>query len=398
MRVLFLGFSVSASMFARVLSSDRGMPVQTQRFGWAFISCFQRAGIPVDLISAEPVRDFPHNSRLLIRGRRFEENGTEGESTTFVNLPGFKHVMRYVSARRVARGLDLGSTGAVVVHGVNSAFLWLAVSIGAKRSIPVIAVLTDAPSLATRYDNGLTSWMKRYDHRLILGALRKVDGVVTLTPQLAASIAPGKPSMLMEGIAVAVTHGAKNAIPRDVPKVVYAGGLLPEYGVVDLIDSMGKARETWSVEVYGRGPAEEAVVAASQHSRITYGGSVGPEGMADVYASSDILVNPRPAGQLLATESFPSKLLEYMATGIPVVTTDLPTLPDDYRAHLTVAESGPDGLAQAIDRLVALGPGNRSQMGERARHFILESRGVERQGARLLRFISDLAVTKRVRS
>jgi glycosyltransferase involved in cell wall biosynthesis len=392
MRVLIIGFSVSRSMFDRVLATDRGMPVQTQRFGWALVESLGVNGVEVDLVVAEPVADFPHNRRLLIRGQDFREAGVAGRSVSFVNLPAVKNLTRYWSGRRAARLIGVEGTDAILVHGVHSAFLWLALALGKRHGIPTVAVLTDAPSLHTKFDNVLTSLLKRLDRKLILAALRRLDGVVALTPGL-SELAAGKPAMLMEGIA---------AIPPDVdpaplarfdgpPRVVYAGGLSAEYGVLDLLDSVERAKEVWTLEFFGRGPAVAAIQEAERQGlRVAYRGSVAPDEMARVYASSDVLVNPRPPHGALAHQAFPSKLLEYLASGVPVVTTELPSLPRDYVDHVNLADSGPEGLAAAIDELVRKDREERSRLGHEAKAFILRTRGIEHQGSRLRCFVASL--------
>jgi glycosyltransferase involved in cell wall biosynthesis len=393
MRVLIIGFSVSRSMFERVLATDRGMPVQTQRFGWALVESLGANGVEVDLVVAEPVADFPHNRRLLIRGQHFTEAGVAGRSVSFVNLPAVKNLTRYWSGRRAARLVGVKNADAVLVHGVHSAFLWLALGLGKRHGIPTVAVLTDAPSLHTKFDNALTSLLKRLDRRLILAALRRLDGVVALTPGL-SELAAGRPAMLMEGIAISPrdVDGAPLRTVDDLPRVVYAGGLSAEYGVLDLLDSVEQASEVWTLEFFGRGPAVAAIQEAERQGlRVAYRGSVAPDEMARVYASSDVLVNPRPPHGALAHQAFPSKLLEYLASGVPVVTTELPTLPRDYLDHVTLAASSPPGLAAAIDGLVRAGSPSRERLGSDAKEFILRTRGVERQGERLKSFIADLS-------
>lgn len=393
MRVLIIGFSVSKGMFERVLATDRGMPVQTQRFGWALVRSLVANDVEVDLVVAEPVADFPHNRRLLVRGRQFTEEGVVGRSISFANLPALKHLTRYMSGRRAARLIGVKHTDAVLVHGVHSAFLWLALGLSKRHGLPVVAVVTDAPSLHTKFDNALTSLLKRVDRKLILAALRRVDGVVALTPGL-SELAAGKPAMLMEGIALSPLSPDKapSRTVDDPPRVVYAGGLSADYGVLDLLGSVERASECWTLEFYGRGPAVAAIQEAErQDPRVVYRGAVSPDEMARVYASCDVLVNPRPPTGALAHQAFPSKLLEYLASGVPVVTTRLPTLPPDYLDHVTLAASSPAGLAAAIDGLVCAGAEVRERLGSDAQEFVLRTRGIERQGERLRSFIADLS-------
>src|SRR5688572_30624752 len=97
MNVLYLGFAIPDDVLERLLATDRGMPVQTHKFGWSVIEAMMFAGIDVEVLSAEPASDYPFNSRIFFRGRRFVTRGVRGTSVPFINLTGLKHVTRYLS-------------------------------------------------------------------------------------------------------------------------------------------------------------------------------------------------------------------------------------------------------------------------------------------------------------
>ena len=71
------------------------------------------------------------------------------------------------------------------------------------------------------------------------------------------------------------------------------------------------------------------------------------------------------------TEAFPNAVGEAMAIGLPCVATDVgdvAVLMAD--AGVLVPKADPDALAQAVTRLLALGPESREQLGRRARERI----------------------------
>ncbi len=395
MRVLFLGFAVSDEMFENVLATDRGMPAQTQRFGWAVVDALRAAGIETYLVSAEPVADFPNNKRAVVQGRQFTQAGVRGRSLSFVNLTGFKHVTRYAAAVAVENGMSLECFDAVLVHGVHSPFLWAALRIGARRRIPVVAILTDPPSIRTQYDSQATMLMKRIDSTPISRALARMDGVLVLAPPLAADFAPGLPSLWMEGIAPTLVNDSNRLVhsSRKTMSVVYAGGMRQEYGVLDLADAVRMSALPWTATFYGRGPEVAAIKEhSSTNSRISYGGTVPTAALAGIYRDADLLINPRRLEEF-TNYSFPSKLLEYMASGTPVMTTRLPNLPDDYEGHVLFADSGPEGLARAIDSAFHMADHELDLIGRRARQFVIRTRGSHAQGVRLRDFLSGLAPT-----
>ncbi len=210
--------------------------------------------------SAAPAADFPHNRRILFGGGRFEGGGkVSGVLLPFVNITGLKHVSRFASASwSLARHARPGRTSALLVHGVHSPFIWAAIRAGRRLDIPVAVLMTDPPSLPTRFDSWPSLLMKRLDKRLILSGLQKVDGVISLTRSLAEDFAPSRPALRMEGIARPLEPGHPQSETADQgtapPVAVYAGGLREEYGVRALMDAVERSDGRWELHLYGRGP------------------------------------------------------------------------------------------------------------------------------------------------
>jgi len=85
-------------------------------------------------------------------------------------------------------------------------------------------------------------------------------------------------------------------------------------------------------------------------------------------------------------ESYPTKMFEYMALGIPVVVSDFPL----YRAVVEGADCGvcvdpesPQEIANAIQRLIG-DPGARARMGENGRQAVRERYNWDAQAGKLI--------------
>jgi glycosyltransferase involved in cell wall biosynthesis len=113
------------------------------------------------------------------------------------------------------------------------------------------------------------------------------------------------------------------------------------------------------------------------------------------YARAAVLVQPRPVDQHFVRFSFPSKLMEYLASGTPVVSTRLPGIPADYDAHLYWAEDSTEGLASAIAKVLRMPSRQRRERAAAARDFIWSTRGFPTQGRRMREFLGALVERKR---
>ncbi|TMC85311.1 MAG: glycosyltransferase family 4 protein [Chloroflexi bacterium] len=81
-----------------------------------------------------------------------------------------------------------------------------------------------------------------------------------------------------------------------------------------------------------------------------------------------------------------NKLTDYLASGRPIIFFGRSTYDpvQEAKAGVSVAPGDPEILADAIERLVALSPGERMEMSERGRRYLLEHHNIPGLAARLL--------------
>ena len=173
---------------------------------------------------------------------------------------------------------------------------------------------------------------------------------------------------------------------------MYAGGVSEEYGVGRLLEAHRLAHGAFNLTIYGKGPLTDTVKSASQHQAgLRYGGVVEAKELPEIYAWADALVNPRPVNQMFVKYSFPSKLLEYMESGTPVVSTQLPGIPAEYWSYITPTRDSPSDIA---DVLVDVVSGEAwKEKGRRARAYVRAQKGAEPQGWRLRQFLGEMVCT-----
>jgi len=109
---------------------------------------------------------------------------------------------------------------------------------------------------------------------------------------------------------------------KDKIIILFVGRLDKEKGVRHLIDVI-KARSWAGVEFWfvGKGPYKSEIASLSSERPIRYLDFISdPEQLADIYRKSDIFILPSIDDQSI--ENFGIVLLEAMATGLPIVTTN----------------------------------------------------------------------------
>jgi len=96
--------------------------------------------------------------------------------------------------------------------------------------------------------------------------------------------------------------------------------------------------------------AEELHCAA----RVTFTGLLPPAAVAARLRQADVLTLPNPASAISSTFTSPLKLFEYMASGRPIVASDLPALREvlrDGENALLVEPGSPQALTAGILRI-----------------------------------------------
>jgi glycosyltransferase involved in cell wall biosynthesis len=217
-------------------------------------------------------------------------------------------------------------------------------------------------------------------------ALRSSDGVIAVSPPLAArcrelGIPPERILLLSNGVdpeafrpgprdrALAVRLGLEGA---DV--IGFSGSLKAWHGVDILIDAfarMGNGPAPRRLLVVGDGPERARLEALARRrgvaDRVIFTGAVPHVRMPDYTRLMDVAAAPYRDGE--KGYFSPLKVLEYMASGVPVAASPTGTLPhliESGRHGRLVDPGSPELLAEALGDLLE-SPRLRREMGDAAR-------------------------------
>lgn len=318
--------------------------------------------------------------------------GIRARGEGFLNLRFVRFWSRFVSAfRGLSRASKDVEAPIVVVYSAHLPFLaaaWLTRIV--RRDVFLCAILPDLPEFMGVGGRLYTTY-KTVESFLFRKLVRGFDSLIFLTDAMGERIGiPVQKRMVVEGI----------YDPRDDPPsteaasagddtftILYTGTLAARYGIVDLLQAFedlgAPEARLW---ICGDGDTRPAIESMTRHEpRLQYFGQVPRSRALELQREASVLVNPRrPEGEF-TKYSFPSKTMEYLASGKQVIMHGLPGIPPEYLEHLTIpATSDAAGLAQALRKVSALSPEERATRGARARAFILASKSPEAQVARVL--------------
>jgi glycosyltransferase involved in cell wall biosynthesis len=410
-RVLLVGFTVPKDVNEHLCRVDRYMPVQTYKLSWSVVNSLEANGAAVDLISSAPVGVFPANSQIFFKYAKWDRyNGSWNVMAPFVNLTVIRHVTRFCACLCLLASWFVRTHGqrhrVILLYGTHSAHMFAALFLRLLCRIKTVTLVTDPPGIPVPSEGRLANLLRRMDAYIIKRALRSMDGLITLTAEMGKHYAPEVPSIVMEGILSEEDHSSRNSDgeegndSRDDGQfvVLYAGGVEVAYGMELLLDSFKRiSSPSFRLWILGKGDfAAQIEIASQKDPRIRFVGYHPQHEVMILLRKASVLINPRPSRQDFTRFSFPSKTIEYMASGRPLISTRLPGIPEDYFPHLFVLdEETPEELSALLVRLSAMPRKELDDFGARAKAFIIDNKNATRQGARILSFLEHLLHIRR---
>jgi glycosyltransferase involved in cell wall biosynthesis len=145
------------------------------------------------------------------------------------------------------------------------------------------------------------------------------------------------------------------AAPGSAPRVLVARNLEPIYDNATALRAFALLRLRHpgaTLVVAGSGPLRAALEALAAelgvNDAVTFTGRVDNAGMAALYRSADMMLNAS------LVDNMPNSVLEALASGVPVISTDVggvPYLVEDGKTALLVPPADPGKMAAAMLRL-----------------------------------------------
>jgi glycosyltransferase involved in cell wall biosynthesis len=377
-KVVFLGFTIPEELANDYFRIDPNPAIQTYKFAWSFARSLAIYN-EVILVSSIPIQNYPLVDKLFIKGGGFKSQGFNGYFIPFINILLLKHFFRLFFGFFVLLYVCILKKPEVIfVHGVHTPYLILAnlfKFFGFKFAI----VLTDPAGVELDTDSLLSRYLKKIDKFVINFFVNNADILISLAPKLVENynkknIKLNFPGILNKDFNEGISAYQGRKTESHTFKVVYAGGLHEIYGIKKLVDSILEFPADVKIKMLflGKGDQLEYIKQCSKDdSRVEYGGFLSNEELIPELLNADLLINPRPTSLEFTGLSFPSKLIEYLATGTPILTTRISSIPSCYEEFFYYIddESG-IGIQQAILRVMETDPIERNLVASRAQNFI----------------------------
>ena len=277
--------------------------------------------------------------------------------------------------KEIKRGNILNDMDYVFAYEMHLPYLFCLKKI--KKINPKIKTVLICPDLSIHMDldakkKPLKSFLKKIENIVARRLLKSVDGYVLFTEQMQEYFSEfKKPYTVVEGV-----YRDKYALTPTTKKhfIMHAGSLHHNIGIEELISAFEQiTNQTEELWFFGSGAMDEYIKEKEKtNNRIKHMGFVDPQQLFEYEKQATLLVNVRNPQAEYTKYSFPSKTFEYMASGTPFLTTELPGIPLEYKDYLfTIENNSVDEIKAGLDRALALSDQERQKFGADARTFVL---------------------------
>ena len=280
--------------------------------------------------------------------------------------------------------IDFNSNDFVVIVDVlRYGLLKAALRIKNKYHVPVIGMLTDNPANISKASK---SYVKH-----ILNNASDLDGYLALTDGLVKVFNKNnKPSYVFEGLVDEQINCKNDPIDNFY---FFGGSLYERYGVKTLIDAFKDSSIKDKLLIAGRGPLYKYLFdLEKKDSRILYLYQIPKEKVYSYEKRAIANINPRPLNEKMDNESIPSKLLEYLASGKPTISTKHPKLYEIFKDEVFwIEDSSKEGIKNALEDFVNTDYDKLIKMASTALVKVYELYGVNVQGQAIAHFIDSIS-------
>lgn len=257
-----------------------------------------------------------------------------------------------------------------------------------------IAIVTDLPEMMyvlqpkVYFTNRVTYLFKNF-------LLKQCSGYLFLTKEMDTYLnTRNKPFCIIEGLADSKIKPQENIGTKEhtIKIIHYSGGLYEKFGVKTLVEAfMLINRKDIKLHLFGNGDLVAYITKCKEvDSRIEFFGYQENNIVIDDQQNAVVLVNPRFSSGLYNKFSFPSKTIEYMVSGVPLLTTRLPGIPQEYFEFVHIfKEETIDGYRESMEMILDVPPNELNLFGARAKKFILENKNNRMQAEKFYKVFSN---------
>lgn len=383
---LFIGAIADAEV-ERLLNS-KGCKISTgNNVQHKMLEGLEKLGYYSDTITGHMTPKLARDTIIVDYNSENRSENVTDVSVSFLNLPLLDKLIKKVKIGKVAKyWIKRKKNPKIFVYSLTSGFLLAALQAKRKNSnCKIVVIVPDLPEFMSNNQSKLYRMLKKLDRHIINYCLKRVDGLVLFSERMREKLpVKDKPFVVMEGIILDVNREEymKKVEKRanDFSKTIMLSGALDcEEGILTLLEAFSKIEDTeYKLWLTGTGNAVDLINRyADADKRITYFGYIASYSeFLELQQKASVFVLMVPPTHPKAAYYFPSKLMEYLATGGIVACYKLPCIPDEYDEYLQYFSGDAEQIGRQLTDLCKTDPEVYREMAIKRYEFIKQKNSV----------------------
>lgn len=400
MKLFYFGSVCSQEVFNKTVETSKNPPsASAQNFETALLKGFGACeNLNITAVSAESIAMYPGGNRIILNKRtdRIAEN-VYTSIVPAINLPFIKQLCHANgTAKMLKKWLKENrdeSEKCVLSYGLYPAVAKKMQSLCKKYNCKCFCLITDIPKTMftyTKSKNALKTLFGKSYRENAVKLQSGFDGYVYLTEQMSEAVAPDKPYTVIETIAdTEIFKSFDNTEKSNPPALMYAGSLYKKFGIDLIVDMFNNVKSECQLWLFGSGDYEaEIKLAAEKDKRIKFFGRVDRTTVLKAEKEASLLLNLRNSTDDYTKYSFPSKMVEYMLSGTPLLTTVLAGIPEEYYSYVySVEDNNIEQIALLVDEILA-DTEKLKKLGKNAKNFVIDNKNCFVQAEKIREFFA----------
>lgn len=402
MKLLFLGTLFDKRNEEFYLNNSKSkLQNAANSYQWNLINGFDTLLKPNEftIYNTIPVGTYPkHYNKFLIKSKEWSHrNGAFDYEIGFINFQFIKQIMRYFRFKKKIINwiIEQKQDCVVVLYSTYLPLLYLLKQM--KKSFPNISIVVIVTDIDGEFGvlpkNPLKSYFMKFIGKYINSNIHSFDYFVLLTEEMKIPLRlESRKFVVVEGVCPSIENPNRvfeNTLNKKI--ILYTGSLDEIYGIKSLLLAFNFIKNAnYELWICGSGGIEDQIKkAVEKDSRIIFYGYVLKQNIIELQKKATLLVNPRINNGSYTKYSFPSKTMDYMNSGVPVLMFKLDGLGVDYHPYLYFFDSSePELLAARIVEICEKNKEDLVNFGQKAKEFIRNNKNSVIQARKILEMIN----------